>query len=73
MIRTVSAIVFALAIYGGQPVKAAELHVAPGGTEDASGTAERPLADLEQARDIIRAWKKNGKVIPSGADQLPTL
>ena len=66
MIRTVSAIVFALAIYWVQPVKAVELHVAPSGTEDATGTAESPLADLEQARDIIRDWKKNGKISPGG-------
>ena len=66
MVRTISAIVFVLTICWVCPVGAAELHVGPDGTADATGIAERPLADLEQARDIIRAWKKNGKVMPGG-------
>ena len=66
MIRMVSAIACVVAIYCVQPIAAAELHVAPDGAADAPGTAERPLADLEQARDVIRDWKKNGKLTPGG-------
>ena len=66
MIRIVSAMVCIVAIYRVQPIDAAELHVAPSGAADAPGTSERPLADLEQARDIIRDWKKNGRLMPGG-------
>ncbi len=64
MIRThlIIAIVLALAPLS----QAAELHVAPGGAADAPGTKDRPLANLEQARDVIRAWKKNGELAPDG-------
>ena len=66
MIRMVSAIVCVMVIYRVQPIAAAELRVAPSGVADAPGTAERPLADVEQARDVIRDWKKNGKFAPGG-------
>lgn len=66
MIRIVSAIICVLTIYCVQPIAAAELHIAPNGTADAPGTAERPLADLEQAREVIRNLKKDGKVAPGG-------
>lgn len=66
MIRSVSAIVFVIASCCVQPIVAAEVHVAPNGAADASGSAERPLADLEQARDVIRDWKKSGKPMPDG-------
>jgi hypothetical protein len=45
---------------------AADLHVAPNGTADAPGTIERPLATLEQARDVIRECKKQGKLGSEG-------
>lgn len=66
MTRMFSAIVCAMAIYWVQPIAAAELHVAPNGAADAPGTVERPLADLEPARDVIRDWKKKGKLTPGG-------
>jgi len=55
-----------MAIYWVQPVAAAELHIAPGGAADAPGTSEQPLTDLEQARNTIRDWKKNGNISPGG-------
>ena len=64
MIRGVLAMVFATIVYYGMPITAAELHVAPGGAADAPGTVERPLADLEQARDLIRDQRKNGTLTP---------
>ncbi|MFO7906569.1 MAG: hypothetical protein R6U98_28185 [Pirellulaceae bacterium] len=64
MIRMVSVIASVLAIQGVQPIAAVELHVAPNGAADANGTAERPLADLEQARDVIRNRRKNGSITP---------
>ncbi len=66
MIRMVAVMSCVMAIYWVQPIAAAELYVAPDGAADAPGNAERPLADLEQARDIIRDWKKNGKIAPDG-------
>lgn len=39
---------------------AAELHVAPSGRDDNPGTADRPFATLERARDAIRAMKASG-------------
>ena len=66
MIRLVAVMSCVMAIHWVQPIAAAELHVAPNGAADAPGKAERPLADLEQARDIIRDWKKNGKIAPDG-------
>lgn len=43
--------------FGAQTV----LYVNPqAGRDDATGTASKPLASLEKARDTIRAWKKNG-------------
>ncbi|MGD9495124.1 MAG: right-handed parallel beta-helix repeat-containing protein [Armatimonadota bacterium] len=35
----------------------ASLYVAPGGSDDSTGTRERPFATLERARDAIRAMK----------------
>lgn len=64
MIRMVSVIASVLAIQGVQPIAAVELHVASNGAADANGTAERPLADLEQARDVIRNRRKNGSITP---------
>ena len=64
MIRThlIIAVILALAALS----QAADLHLAPGGAADAPGTKGRPLANLEQARDVIRAWKKNGELAPDG-------
>lgn len=42
------------------PVFAAELHVAPDGSDANPGTAAQPLATLEGARDAIRSLKKAG-------------
>jgi len=64
MVRMIFALVFVLAIYCVQPTAAAELHVAPGGAANAPGTKDRPIANLEQARDAVRAWKKNGELGP---------
>lgn len=44
---------------------AVELHVSPRGDDTQTGTAEKPFATLERARDEIRAMKKN-KRLPQG-------
>lgn len=66
MIRTVAAIVVTITLCWVQPIRAAELHVAPTGAGGAPGTVEQPLGDLEQARDVIRDWTKSGKLTPDG-------
>ena len=47
------------------PPAALTLHVAPDGSDDNPGTAAKPFATLERARDQIRALKKAGK-LPRG-------
>ncbi|MGO8696440.1 MAG: right-handed parallel beta-helix repeat-containing protein [Limisphaerales bacterium] len=42
------------------------LHVSPSGADSNPGTAERPLASLEGARDRIRSLRKSGSV-PAGS------
>ena len=49
------------------PEPAVVLHVAPGGSDEASGTAEAPFATLERARDMLRALKKEGRLAHGGA------
>ncbi|MGI6458527.1 MAG: right-handed parallel beta-helix repeat-containing protein [Candidatus Hydrogenedentales bacterium] len=49
------------------PEPAVLLHVAPEGSNEASGTAEAPFATLEQARDTLRALKKEGRLPQGGA------
>lgn len=44
----------------GKP--ALSLHVAPGGSDAGDGTAERPFATLERARDEVRALRKAGRL-----------
>jgi len=66
MARTFFATVFVMTVYCVRPIAASELHVAPGGAADAPGTAAQPLADLAQARDVIRDWKKNDRLTPGG-------
>ena len=61
--RVLCAVVLMSAVTGGL---AAELHVAPGGAANAPGTKTRPLATLEQARDAVRALRKNGERAPDG-------
>lgn len=41
-------------LLGGSPAAAAELHVAPGGSDSNPGTAGKPLATLAAARDAAR-------------------
>ncbi len=47
------------------PVPAAILHVAPHGTADGDGSARRPFATPEQARDHIRTLRANNTLPPS--------
>ncbi|MBN1441154.1 MAG: hypothetical protein JXA90_00525, partial [Planctomycetes bacterium] len=49
------------------PSPAVELHVAPSGSDSAPGTAERPFATLQRARDEIRAIRRRGVLPPGGA------
>lgn len=68
MCRTglLSAFLLATPLGAGVPIRAAtELHVSPGGSDDAPGTAERPLATLARARDAIRALR-DGPGLPAG-------
>ena len=44
----------------------ADFHVAPTGSDLNPGTASRPFASLEQARDALRALKRNGNLPPNG-------
>jgi len=39
---------------------AAEIHVAPGGSDDQPGTADAPVQTLERARDLARSLRKGG-------------
>src|ERR1700679_331741 len=41
-------------------ISAAEFHVAPDGSDANPGTAARPFATLERARDAVRAQKVGG-------------
>jgi hypothetical protein len=43
------------------------LYVSPDGNDSNAGTAAKPLATLEQARDAIRALKKASPIPPGGA------
>ncbi len=41
-------------------------HVAPDGDDDGDGTAERPFASLERARDAVREWRRQAVAPPPG-------
>jgi hypothetical protein len=43
------------------------LHVSPQGSDANAGTAEKPLASLEAARDRLRALRKSGSIPEGGA------
>ncbi|GHT29255.1 hypothetical protein FACS18942_10320 [Planctomycetales bacterium] len=43
-------------------VSAAEFFIAPGGSDNNGGTAEKPFAALAKARDTIREQRKTGKI-----------
>jgi len=45
-------------------VYAADLYIAPGGSDEATGTKEHPFATLEKARDALRLKKSSG--LPAG-------
>ncbi|MBN1442822.1 MAG: DUF5010 domain-containing protein [Planctomycetes bacterium] len=46
---------------------AIELHVAPDGRDENPGTADRPFATLERARDALRELKSKGELPAGGA------
>ena len=50
-----------------RPSPAVTLHVAPGGADSAPGTAERPFATLQRARDELRRLKAAGKLVGGAA------
>lgn len=52
------------------PEPAVTFYVAPDGRDDAAGTAERPFASLDRARDAIRQSKARQKLPPGGASVL---
>ncbi len=60
-VKTILTLAFLLAVT--LPAIAAELYVSPTGSDQASGTADRPFATLERARDEIRALRKNGPLL----------
>lgn len=43
-----------------------EIHVSPGGSADHPGTADRPLRQPEEARDLIRRARRAGAPLPAG-------
>jgi hypothetical protein len=55
---------------GADRAGALALHVSTLGTEEASGTSDRPFRTLEQARDAIRALKQRGAVPAAGIEVL---
>lgn len=46
--------------------RALEIFVSPDGSDEGAGTAERPFASLERARDAIRALKEEPGGLPRG-------
>ena len=58
MTRTV--VLFLVLALSTTPAAAAELFVAPNGTDSNPGTIERPFATLEAARDAVRQLKASG-------------
>ena len=49
------------------PEPAVTLYVAPDGSEGAPGTLPEPFGTLEQARDMLRGLKQEGKLVKGGA------
>ena len=41
------------------PTEAADFHVAVDGSDQNPGTADKPFATLEKARDAVRSWRKS--------------
>ena len=60
---TLAAIALATLVPAGGGVT---LHVAPTGSDANPGTASRPFATLERARDAVRALKRDGKLAARG-------
>jgi hypothetical protein len=54
-----------LLLVSAAPLGAAEFHVAPAGSDANPGTAEKPFATLERARDAVRTLKA-GNGLPAG-------
>ncbi len=48
------------------PKPAAEVFVAPHGSDQNPGSRERPFATLERARDAVRAMRRDGTLPPGG-------
>jgi hypothetical protein len=60
-----------ISVFLAGPVFAQQvLHVAPAGSDDAPGSAEKPLATLAGARDAIRAFKAVGPLPEGGVEVL---
>jgi len=64
-VRRVCLAVMICAAAGHVARAATTLYVAPGGSDDATGTREAPLATLEGAREAIRRMKRAG-ALPEG-------
>jgi len=48
-----------LLLVAAAPVMAIDFHVAPGGSDSNPGTAAKPFASIEHARDAVRVWRKS--------------
>ena len=48
---------FLLAAAFSTGVRAADFHVAPGGSDTNAGSPDQPFATLGHALDVVRAWK----------------